>query len=58
MAEAERAGGGQNDMEKELTCSVSRGPAFLVLRTWGLAVRDRSIDVMAWSRRRPVVEAV
>jgi hypothetical protein len=23
MAEAERAGGGQNDMEKELTCSVS-----------------------------------
>jgi hypothetical protein len=23
MAEAERAGGGQNDMERELTCSVS-----------------------------------
>jgi hypothetical protein len=31
MAEAERAGGGQNDMEKELTCSVSRGPAFVVV---------------------------
>jgi hypothetical protein len=27
MAEAERVGGGQNDMERELTCSVSRGPA-------------------------------
>ena len=30
MAEAERAGGVQGDLEKELTCSVSR--AFMVLR--------------------------
>jgi hypothetical protein len=40
MAEAERAGGGQNDMERELTCSVSsrgcgRGRGLWRARGWG-----------------------
>lgn len=42
MAEAERAGGGQNDMEKELTCSVSWGSVitFLVLRRGALDLQN------------------
>jgi hypothetical protein len=46
MAEAECAGGVQNDMEKELTCSVSERTARswlcgVVLRRWGLCPRRR-----------------
>lgn len=29
QGDGERAGGGQSDMEKELTCSVSEGPAWI-----------------------------
>jgi hypothetical protein len=39
MAEAERAGGVQGDLEKELTCSVSRGSSL-----WCWRVGCRRID--------------
>jgi hypothetical protein len=41
MAQAERAGGGQNDMEKELTCSVSRKVPPWIVEEWCCGVRRR-----------------